>query len=100
MHAFGELFGQGLLEELGQTAPRTHNLDDLLSLLRATYPTLQSFRRGLIFLTHYAVETRYPGDSASKRQAASALRWMDRVRTAARALLGIRPPRKGRKQSP
>jgi hypothetical protein len=46
-------------------------------------------RRGLIFLTDFAVDIRYPGDSASKRQAASALRWAGRVRGECRRLLGL-----------
>jgi hypothetical protein len=45
----------------------------------------------LIFLTDFAVDTRYPGESASKRQAQAALRWTERIRTMARSLLGIRP---------
>jgi hypothetical protein len=49
------------------------------------------------FLTQFAVDTRYPGEDASKRQAKAALRWADRVRTEARTLLGIRPPRRRRR---
>ena len=44
-------------------------------------------------LTQFAVDTRYPGENASKRQAEAALRWAGRVRTKARAILGIRPRR-------
>jgi hypothetical protein len=40
------------------------------------------------------VDKRYPGENASKRQAEAALRWADGVRAEARALLGIRPPRR------
>jgi hypothetical protein len=54
----------------------------------------------LIFLSDFAVDTRYPGNSASKRQAASALRWMDRVRATSRDLLGVRPQGKRQKKSP
>ena len=46
-------------------------------------------RRGLLFLSDFAVDTRYPGSNASKRQAVAALRWAERVRTPARALLGM-----------
>jgi hypothetical protein len=51
---------------------------------------LRPLRRGLLFLSVFAVDVRYPGINASKRQAAAALRWAVRVRTAARALLGSR----------
>jgi hypothetical protein len=79
------------MEELSLTIPYTHILKDLLALLQSHHPTLSRLRRGLVFLTRVAVATRYPGDNASKRETASALRWADKVRTAARTLLGIRP---------
>jgi hypothetical protein len=61
----------------------------ILPLLVPHHGTIRSLRRGVDFLTRYAVETRYPGDSASKRQAASALRWAGKVRAACRAILGL-----------
>lgn len=85
-----EKYLKGLMEELGLTVPKTHYLDLLLRALAPHHPTLHSLRRGLLFLSVFAVETRYPGRNASKRQALAAFRWADRVRTAARALLGIR----------
>jgi HEPN domain-containing protein len=94
-----EKYLKALLEERGRTVPRTHNLDDILNLLLADYSTLRSLRRGLVFLTRFAVETRYPGESASKRQAQAALRWAGRVRAAARTLLGLQL-RRTRKKSP
>jgi HEPN domain-containing protein len=89
-----------VVEELGRAVPRTHNLDDVLNLLLPDYPALRSFRHVLIRLTRYAVDARYPGERTSKRQAASALRWVNKVRTAVRDLLDIRPPRKRRKRAP
>jgi HEPN domain-containing protein len=94
-----EKYLKALLEELGRTVPRTHNLDDLLHLLLADHPTLRMFQRSLIALTNYAVQVRYPGENTTKRQAASALRTADRVWTSARLLLGIRPLRR-RKNAP
>ncbi len=82
------------MEELGLLVPKTHFLDGLLSALRPHHPTLRSLRRGLLFLTVFAVDTRYPGNNATKRQAVAALRWAGRVRTMARALLGIRERRR------
>jgi HEPN domain-containing protein len=70
-----EKYLKALLEQLGLTIPRTHNLDDLLNLLSPHHSTLRGIRRGLIFLTDFAVGTRYPGRNASKRQAVAALRW-------------------------
>ena len=57
---------------------------------------VRSLRRGLLFHTLFAVDTRYPGKKASKRQAVAALRWLDRIRTPARALLSIRERRRGK----
>lgn len=89
-----EKYLKGLLEELGIAVAKTHDLEKLLTALRPHHPSLGSLKRGLRFLTDFAVDVRYPGNSATKRQAGSALRWTERARTAARALLGLRPPRR------
>ena len=91
------MYLKALLEELGLAVPKTHNPDDILSLLLPHHASLRSFRRGLTFLTDFAVGTRYPGQNATKRQALSALRWASRVRV---ELQGIRPPRRRRGKSP
>jgi HEPN domain-containing protein len=82
---------KALLEELGIPVAKSHELDRLLDGLRPHHPGLRSLRRGLLFLTNFAVEPRYPGNNTSKRQATSALRWAGKVRNASRALLGTRP---------
>ena len=94
-----EKYLKAVLEEHGLTIPRTHNLVALLRLLVPHHSSLRSLRRGVDFLTRFAVETRYPGDAANKRQAASALRWAGQVRAACRTILGIRPPRSRRRRS-
>ena len=90
-----EKYLKALLEELGLGVPKTHDLDHLLTLLKSHYPQLRSLRRGLLFLSDYAVEIRYPSNWTTRRQAQAAQRWADRVRTMVRSLLGIwpRPPR-------
>lgn len=87
-----EKYLKALLEELGLSVPKTHDCVQLLTMLLPYYSSLRSFRRGLAFLTNFAVAVRYPGDNASKRQAQAALRWSDRVRVTARSLLGIVSP--------
>lgn len=94
----GEKFLKALLVELGLAVPRTHNLEDLLGLLRPHHPGLFAMRRGLLFLTRFAVDTRYPGFHARRSQAEAALRWAARVRTETRAVLGLRPKRLRRKK--
>jgi HEPN domain-containing protein len=86
-----EKYLKALMAELGLAIPRSHNLVALLPLLSPHHGTLRSLRRGLDFLTRFAVDTRYPGESANKRQAVAALRWAERVRDVCRRLLGIRP---------
>jgi HEPN domain-containing protein len=84
-----EKYLKALFEELGIAFPKTHDLDKLLIVIQPHHPTLRSLKRGLLFLTDFAVDTRYPDNSTNNRQAAAALRWADKVRTAARLLLGL-----------
>lgn len=92
-----EKYLKALMEENGLTVLKTHDLDHLQTLLIAHHPTLRSLRRGFVFLTSFAVDTRYPGDRATKRQANSALRWTERIRQHIRSILGI-PARRSRKK--
>jgi HEPN domain-containing protein len=85
-----EKYLKALLVESGLAVPRTHNLVALLALLVLHHSSLRRFRRGLDFLTRFAVDTRYPGDSASKRQAKAAWRWAGEVRQECSGVLGIR----------
>jgi HEPN domain-containing protein len=86
------------MEKLGLAVPRLHDLNRLRAVLLPHHSSLRGLGRGLKFLTGFAVTQRYPGDRASKRQAAAALRWAEKVRTAARALLGIRERRPRRRK--
>lgn len=83
-----EKYLKALLKEASAAIPRTHELTALLSLV-SRYYHLRGLMRGLEFLTRFAVETRYPGKSASKRQATAALRWAAKVRGARRKLLEL-----------
>ena len=80
---------KALLQELGLHIPKTHDLEELQSLLSNSYPELRSLRRGLEFLGDFAVDVRYPRMFAKKRQAEAAFRWGKRVRQVARALLRL-----------
>jgi HEPN domain-containing protein len=85
-----EKYLKALLEELNLTIPRTHDLEGLLGRLLSSHPTLPPLRRGCKFLIQFAVDARYPGFRATKRQAETALDWAGRIREAVRALLGLR----------
>jgi HEPN domain-containing protein len=95
-----EKFLKALLVELGLNVPRTHNLEDLLGLLRPHHPSLFALRRGLVFLTRFAVDTRYPGFHVRRSQVDAARRWAGRVRTETHAILGLRTRRPPRKHEP
>jgi HEPN domain-containing protein len=84
-----EKFLKALMEEIGLSIPKTHNLVDLQQMLSASHPSLAKLHRGLVFLKQFAVEFRYPGKNATKRQATAALRWAERIRAACRGLLGL-----------
>jgi HEPN domain-containing protein len=87
-----EKYLKALLQEAGLSIPKIHDCNRLLGLLPAKYSSLLRYRRGLILLSRYAVTARYPGANASKRQAASALRWAGKVRLVWRDLLGLETP--------
>ena len=84
-----EKYLKALLEELGIFVTKTHNLRILLGHLLGNHPSLRSLKRGMTFLSRFAVDTRYPGEDATRRQAQAAIRWMERLRKEARQLLGI-----------
>jgi hypothetical protein len=76
---------------MGAVIPKTHALEKLLHLVALHYPALQRHKRGLRFLTKFAVETRYPGENATKRQMVAALSWVKRIRQECCSLLGLKP---------
>jgi HEPN domain-containing protein len=85
-----EKFLKALLQERAVSFRRTHDLLELLALLRPHEPTLDLLKRGLGFLSKFSVEYRYPGHDATGRQAQSAVRWAERVRNDTRRRLGLR----------
>jgi len=61
------------LTETGKDISRTHDLNHLLDLLLPVQPLWEAFRSGFQELVAYAVEYRYPGESATKEMAQTAL---------------------------
>lgn len=86
-----EKYLKALLQENGLVVPKTHDLEDLLDLHLPHDGTLAPLRRGLLSLTRYAVDFRYPGARATTRRMQAALRQAERVRTELRARLGLQP---------
>jgi hypothetical protein len=69
--------------------PKTHELADILDLLVPGDATLGRLRRKADSLTQYAVDYRYPGMMASKRQVEAALRHVDQIRLECRSKLKL-----------
>ncbi len=89
-----EKYLKAVLEERSLPIEKTHDLEMLLGDLRPHHPSLAKLRRGLSFLTNFAVNVRYPGDRATGRQAKAALRWAGKVRAGCRAVLEEGPSRR------
>jgi HEPN domain len=68
--------------------PKTHKLADILDILLPD-ATLARLRRKADSLTQYAVDYRYPGMMANKRQMEAALRQVDRIRLECRTKLNL-----------
>jgi HEPN domain-containing protein len=84
-----EKYLKALLQESGHVVPRTHDLMIVLNLLVPGAATLARLRRNAGSLTQYAVDYRYPGELASKRQMEAALRHADRIRLECRSKLHL-----------
>ena len=85
-----EKYLKARMEEAGMSIPRTHDLEDLLNQLLSIEPRWALFRAALQTLSDFAVDFRYPGQSAAKTQARQALADCTLVRREVRLRLGIR----------
>ena len=84
-----EKYLKALLQENGLVVPKTHELADILDLLLPSDATLARLRRKADSLTQYAVDYRYPGMMASKRQMEAALCHVDQIRLECRGKLNL-----------
>jgi HEPN domain-containing protein len=75
-----EKYLKALLQEVEIPFGKTHNLSLLLDLLVNLHPRLELLRPTLAILTAYAVEYRYPGESADKALARQAMRMAEEIR--------------------
>jgi HEPN domain-containing protein len=84
-----EKYLKALLQENGHAVPKTHDLVDVLNILLPGDRPLVKLRRKARSLTQYAVDYRYPGMIASKRQMEAALRHVDEIRLECRGRLKL-----------
>jgi len=86
-----EKYLKARLQEEGIAFSRTHDLATLLDLLLPVEPSWTVIRSDLDRLTSYAVEFRYPGTTADKAMACSAIDVCRDVRHRVRVSLGLTP---------
>jgi HEPN domain-containing protein len=86
-----EKYLKARLQEEGIAFSRTHDLATLLGLLLPVEPSWAVTRSDLDRLTSFAVEFRYPGTSADKAMARSAVAICRDVRHRVRVSLGLTP---------
>ena len=85
-----EKYIKALLQENAVHVPHTHDLWHLAQLAAPLCPVLASMAPGLRSLTDSAVKYRYPGASATARQAREAMRLAVDARKILRGALGLK----------
>lgn len=85
-----EKYLKAVLQEKGRTIPRTHSLVELLALMIETEPEYLLLHPYMNVLEGYAVQYRYPGQSAEKSDARTALSAAKQLRGFVRSKLGMK----------
>ena len=87
-----EKYLKACLQEAGIHFAKTHDLLLLIDLLpQEMKPRFELLRPYMSLLSAYAVDFRYPGDSADKEQAKEAVGFCREVRQVSREFLGLKP---------
>jgi len=84
-----EKYLKAILQEHDVRFAKTHDLIVLLDDVVRVVPLMEPFRESLVVLTDFAVDFRYPGDSATKETARAAVKQCAAIRAAARVALGL-----------
>jgi HEPN domain-containing protein len=85
-----EKFLKARLLEAGIAFPRTHDLLQLLNACLQVEPLWAAYARVVDAMSDYAVDFRYPGHSATLREARTALKHCRSLRAEARRALGLK----------
>lgn len=85
-----EKYLKARLVEAGIAFTKTHDLSKILDLTLPLEPLWETWRSDLDLLTSFAVEYRYPGESATKSDARRAYEICRRLRTGIRESLAMR----------
>lgn len=86
-----EKYLKAALQQQGIAFSRTHDLAALLNLLPGENEEWNPFRDGVEWLSAFAVEVRYPGETATGESATKAVEIMRQLRTHLRRLLDLDP---------
>jgi HEPN domain-containing protein len=84
-----EKYLKAILEKRGSIVHKIHALPVLLDQCAVTYPDLGALRTDMMRLSVYAVEFRYPGESATAEDAKIAISIMKQSRVHLRTILGV-----------
>ena len=79
-HQCVEKYLKGLLSKHGIKVPKTHDLVFLADQLRTGDPELELMKDVLRDFNRFAVEMRYPGESATKKEAKQAAKQLKEIR--------------------
>jgi HEPN domain-containing protein len=85
-----EKYLKARLVEAGKSFPKTHDLSKILDIAIPLEPLWETWRADLDLLTSFAVEYRYPGESARREDALRAREICRRLRTGVRESLAMR----------
>lgn len=85
-----EKYLKAYLQEKGRDIPKTHNLTLLLDLVLPDEPLWEAFRHSFNLLNGFAVEFRYPGESATAQDARNALSLCEKLRVTFRERLMLK----------
>ena len=85
-----EKYLKARLIEAGIVFPRIHDLLRLLQLCAPVEPLWSAYTKAVDALADYAVDFRYPGHSATVREARSALKHCRSLRAEVRRSLGLK----------
>jgi HEPN domain-containing protein len=85
-----EKYLKARLVEAGLSFPKSHDLFLLVNLTGTVEPGWLAFSSAAKAITNYAVDFRYPGHSATLREARTAMKHCRVIRAAARRSLGLK----------
>ena len=85
-----EKYLKAILEKQGVVIRKIHALPVLLDQCAETHPILTAMRADMVRLSVYAVEFRYPGESATAVDAKASIAIMKKARAELRGTLGLR----------